>query len=244
MVIKLSHYNNNYEGTFLISAYDASVVVEGPENDDCIDAIELTVGNNFEESSIVGTNVNATSSTVADPSCGDYQGGDIWYTVTVPEGGTVFIETQSTGSVVTETGMAAYSGTCDDLVELVCNSSAGEYAMITGLDLTPGDILYIRVWSNGGTQGTFNIAAWSDTMGVSDLAGRNAVKLFPNPTSDMLNISGIDVKAVQVYSASGKLINVKATGNVVDTRNLPTGTYIIRMTDVEGNVTLRKFIKK
>lgn len=215
-----------------------------PANDECIDAIELTVGETFEEGMQTGTNVDATDSDVADPSCGSYQGGDVWYMVTVPENGVLYVETQTSGSSVTETGMAAYSGTCGDLTEMMCNSVAGEYAMISASDLTPGEVIYIRVWSNDGATGTFNISAWSDNMGVADVIGANAVKLFPNPTSSVLNIDGMEIKTVQVYSADGKLIHVKTNNNVVDTRSLSTGTYIIRLTDVEGNVVLRKFIKK
>jgi len=215
-----------------------------PANDECIDAIELTVGETFEEGMQTGTNVDATDSDVADPSCGSYQGGDVWYMVTVPDGGTVYVETQSTGSNVTTTGMAAYSGTCGDLTEMMCEVNDGGFAMISASDLIPGDVFYIRVWSNDGATGTFNISAWSDNMGVADVTGANAVKLFPNPTSSVLNIDGMEIKTVQVYSADGKLIHVKTNNNVVDTRSLSTGTYIIRLTDVEGNVVLRKFIKK
>ena len=190
-----------------------------------------------------GTNVDATDSDVADPSCGSYQGGDVWYSVTVPENGVVYVETQSSGDV-TNTGMAAYAGTCGNLTEFMCEANETGFAMISASELTPGEVVYIRVWSNDGSTGTFNISAWTDPMSVVDYAGAAAVKIYPNPTSDMLNIAGIEVKDVQVYSASGQLAKVRVSNNVVDTRGLQSGTYIIRMTDNEGNVVLRKFIKK
>ena len=116
--------------------------------------------------------------------------------------------------------------------------------MLSAGNLTPGDVYYIRVWSNGNDLGTFQISAYSENFAVNDYSADANVKLYPNPTTQVLNISGINAANVQVFAASGKLVKVNTNGNVVDVRNLTTGTYIIRITDNVGNVVQRKFIKK
>ena len=242
LYVAVWEYGNNATGSFQVSAYSDGVV-DGPANDDCVGAETLIVGETFEDNSTTGTTANATASAVADPSCGTYTGGDVWYAVTVPESGNITVETQSAGDGVTETGIAAYSGTCDTaLVEVLCD--AGGFAMLSADGLTPGDVYYIRVWSNTEASGSFLISAYSSDMSVNDLNGIANVKMYPNPTSDVLHISGADVKDVQVFSVSGQLTKTSVSGNTVNVRNLPTGTYVIRIIDMEGNVIQKKFIKK
>lgn len=54
-----------------------------------------------------GTNATATASTdVPAPGCASYSGGDVWYQVVVPAGGSLTMET-ATG-VITDGGMAIY----------------------------------------------------------------------------------------------------------------------------------------
>ncbi|MDG4951462.1 T9SS type A sorting domain-containing protein, partial [Weeksellaceae bacterium KMM 9724] len=220
-------------------------------NDDCMDATELTVGSSFTDNAILGNNIGSTTSTTMPaPGCANYQGGEVWFSVTVPESGNVIIETRNSNlDTFNDTGMAAYNGSCDALTLIACNDDGGEgngyFSQLSLTGQTPGETIYIAVWEYGNNlEGTFLVGAYDSTMGVADFASRDAVKLYPNPTSSELNVSGIELNQVQVYSASGKLVPVKVTGNIVDTRNLPSGAYFIRMTDAEGKAILRKFIKK
>ena len=75
---------------------------------------------------------------------------------------------------------------------------------------------------------------------------KNEVVLYPNPVSTVLNIKGIEISAVQVYSISGSLmISEKAMySNRVDVSSLPNGIYVIKMTDDAGEVAVKKFLKK
>ena len=218
---------------------------DAPANDNCEGAIELTVGTTYMENMVTGTNIGATDGDMSAPSCGNYQGGDVWYMVTVPESTTLVVETQSDDNGISSTGIAAYVGSCDGtMTEVLCDSSEDGFAMLSAGNLTPGDVYYIRVWSNGNDLGTFQISAYSENFAVNDYTANANVKLYPNPTTQVLNISGINAANVQVFAASGKLVKVNTNGNVVDVRNLTTGTYIIRITDNVGNVVQRKFIKK
>jgi ASPIC and UnbV/Secretion system C-terminal sorting domain/FG-GAP-like repeat len=72
--------------------------------------------------------------------------------------------------------------------------------------------------------------------------------IFPNPTSDILNISlknKTDIKNIEIYDISGKLLETKNSNtSVFDTKNLSSGSYIILLQDSENKLYSEKFIKK
>ena len=70
------------------------------------------------------------------------------------------------------------------------------------------------------------------------------INLYPNPTSDILNISNLekDVNIIEMYDISGQRIrleNASVGTHQTDVSDLPTGTYFIR---VNGEIT-KKFVK-
>ena len=104
-------------------------------------------------------NTSATPSTsIANPSCGTYQGGDVWFNVVVPAGGSLKFDTQA--GTMLDGAMAIYSGNCSNLTEIACddNTGAGNMPQINSTTLTPGSIVWIRVWAKGtNPKGTFSI---------------------------------------------------------------------------------------
>ncbi len=136
-----------------------------PANDDCAGAINVPVQYGGCVGQTVGNNTAATASSgVAAPTCGTYQGGDIWFKVTVPGSGNVTVQTvpPTAGSAVTQSALSVYSGTCGALVLLGCDSFNGTpfgYSLLALTGRTPGEVLYIRVWSSSfGTPTTGPIA--------------------------------------------------------------------------------------
>ena len=146
-----------------------------PANDDPSGAVPLTVGMTFPVNAVVGSNVGATASEIANPSipnpgCGAYAGADVWYTVIVPPAGNVNLETQPDGSsTFYDSGIAVYSGhflaftleACDD------DGGMGTFSLISLSGRVPGETLYLRVWHYGGTnEGTFQVSAWEPSVPV------------------------------------------------------------------------------
>jgi hypothetical protein len=151
-----------------------------PINDEPENAEVLTLGADFNTlgNAVTGTNINATASEIVDTSipattCSNYAGGDVWYSVVVPIGGNLTIETQSvTGSPVTNTGMEVYSGNIGNLTSIECNdddSTDGLFSLISLTGQTQGEIVYIRVWEfENNAFGEFQVSAYAPSTYVPD----------------------------------------------------------------------------
>jgi Secretion system C-terminal sorting domain len=171
LFVRFWSYNNNELGTFNICATEITLPPPAT-NDDCVDAIELTIGATCTP--IIGTNSGATNSedsdaTIPDPGC-YYSGGDVWFKVVVPASGNLEIETFEDDLSITDGGMAVYSGTCNSngLTLLACDDDSGlisiyGFERIQLLNQTPGETLFVRVWSYNNVIGTFNICASEST---------------------------------------------------------------------------------
>ncbi len=80
--------------------------------------------------------------------------------------------------------------------------------------------------------------------GINNNDGPTSIGVFPNPSSDIVNITG-DVKEIQVFTTEGKLILTENTGaNQLDISFLPSGTYILSMKMGTGYVSHQLLTKK
>ena len=154
-----------------------------PANDDPCNAQPLTVNSSCVYSTY--SNENATSTTgVPAPGCASYAGGDVWFSVTVPAGGALIFDTQT--GVMTDGGMAIYSGTCGALTLISCNddgSPNGSMPLINATGLTPGSTVWIRVWSYAnGDNGTFGICVTTPPPPPTNDDACNAFTLPVNST--------------------------------------------------------------
>ena len=166
LLVRVWEFGNDNFGEFNICAFEPAPPPPAPANDLCADAIPLTIGGDNVCTFTVGTNESATDSGEAAPSCASYSGGDVWYTVTVPDtGDTLTVDLGNAGGF-TDSGMSIYSGTCGALTEIECDdddSADGLFSMISLTGQTPGDVLYVRVWEFGNNVfGEFNICATTD----------------------------------------------------------------------------------
>jgi len=80
------------------------------------------------------------------------------------------------------------------------------------------------------------------TLGVDDQNFTN-ISIYPNPTNNTLFISGNETPiAVAIFNVLGKeVLSIKNTNNI-NVEALPSGVYVIRISDGVGQ-TNRKFIK-
>src|SRR5207253_979931 len=127
---------------------------------------------------------------VPAPGCANYTGGDVWFQVTVPAGGSLVFNSQS-GSM-TNGGMAIYSGTCTSLTLIDCDDDGSlNYLMpmIVQAGLAPGSTVFIRFWGYGTNAGTFGICVTTlPPPNVQDCPG--AIPICQNVYSTTVSYSG------------------------------------------------------
>ena len=74
--------------------------------------------------------------------------------------------------------------------------------------------------------------------GITEL-NSPTVHIYPNPTSDFINIENIEPQLVTIYSLNGKLVKTVENANVIDVRDLNKGVYLI---NIDGRIM--KMVKR
>ena len=232
-------------------------------NDDCNGAITLNVGSNFTDNAVEADLSLATaSSAIANPTCGNYQGADVWYKVVVPSSGKLNIKTGNlTGENPVNTAMAVYSGDCNGLTLLACNddeSGVITTSLLALTDLSPGATLYLRVWKNSGntvgkiksnvSTSKFAISAFSNTTLSNEVFKTVDFVVYPNPTSGQLTIDATNLTnpTLSVFDLNGKLLlneKLQADKNALNFSTFSNGVYLFTVKSQEGE-TVKKIIKK
>ena len=154
-----------------------------PANDDPCAPVVLTVN-----ASCVNTNsttLYATGTTGPPaPTCANYQGGDVWFRVTVPAGGAFNLTT--TAGTLTDGGMAAYTNTGGCLgtfTQIACNDDANGAMPALSLSGLAAGVIYVRVWEYGNdAPGTFSICATLPPAAPANDNPCTAAALTVNPT--------------------------------------------------------------
>lgn len=226
-----------------------------PANDECAGAIALTPGGDFAANAIITTNSGATATDGLVASCQSSTASNVWYTVQVPASGNITIETQTSGTGVTDSVVSAFTGVCGQLTAIGCDDDggpAGANNLMSILSLTgqtPGSTLYVSVWRFGGgtgVNGTFAISAYDASLANDSFDNANFA-YYPNPVKDYLNLSyNQEISNVEIYNLLGqKLSSNKINANTaqVDMSNLSKGAYIVKVT-ADGQMKTIKIIKE
>lgn len=221
----------------VISLLPFSSCFAQPANDDPCSATPLTVGSAC--SYVTYTNAAATASAgVPAPGCASYSGGDVWFTALVNGSGILTVD-MGTG-VITDSGLAFYTGTCGSLTLLECDdddSPNGNMSMISRSGLTPGSTIFIRVWEFGGdNNGTFQICASAPTppLPMTNDEPCSAIPLTANASCSYTSVTNVGATATAGVPAPGCAsyagedvwftVVVPATGSIMVNTNTGTMT--------------------
>ena len=157
-------------GDFIFEQYNTAICATGgtcasipPSNDDCANAIELSLKG--ECSYFNYDNIMATSSGVADPSCGTVGvAQDVWFSVTPPNADALINFNPVAGQVV-DVIITAYSGTCGNLTEIKCEEAFDEEIQVKLSGLTPNETIYIRIIEESSDiEGVFQLCAIDEAL--------------------------------------------------------------------------------
>jgi gliding motility-associated-like protein len=136
-----------------------------PVNDECINAIPLTDLNNWCSEPEAFTNEGATTSPEANPSCfpATQESFDVWFSF-VAQANTVGISVFgdldfNEGGTLRDPQFALYTGDCDDLTIIACQSDGfnADQISLFQSQLDIGTTYYIRVGARIGQTGTFQL---------------------------------------------------------------------------------------
>lgn len=152
-----------------------------PANDDCVGAVMLTVNPDYACGvTTSGTTVSATASTETAPTCGATgTNDDVWFKFIATNTAHRIVLSNVSGS--TDMAMAAYSGSCGSLVQVLCSDP--NTMDLTGLIV--GQEYKVRVWtytSTATTTATFNICVGTPPPPPANDNCSGAILLTPGAT--------------------------------------------------------------
>ncbi len=210
----------DFTRTSIISWYE--IPTPPPANDDCSSAIPLTSSPTC--SNTVGTLAGATYTAIAG-ACGSSQ-PDVWYSFTAKSTN----PTINVSSGPSNSRFQVYSGTCGSPTSVFCSSSASQ--TVTGL--TIGTTYLVRVYSNTGASGTFNICI-TDPAPANDLCS-GVVTLTPaltcSNTSGNFYASTVSASPTITGSCAGSVVYDMWYSFVA-----PSANVTINMSNVGTDIT-------
>ncbi|MFP3591534.1 T9SS type A sorting domain-containing protein [Chryseobacterium sp. SIMBA_038] len=105
---------------------------------------------------------------------------------------------------------------------------------------------YTAASSDVGAMMLDNISLTTGSLSTSENLLAKGVQVYPNPTSDYLNIKGDKkVAGIKIFDVSGKIVLSSDKGEQrIDVSHLTKGAYILTMKNTDGTSSTHKFIKK
>ncbi len=88
---------------------------------------------------------------------------------------------------------------------------------------------------------TFSFNTWpvsTEGFKISD------VVLYPNPASDLLEVRGMDVSSVKIYSLTGQLVKEVANTALVSVSDVKPGSYVVVISDQDDNMARKMIVIK
>ena len=165
--IRIWNFSNAFSGgNFEICVTEPNTA----ENDFCANAIPIPVGLGCIP--VTYSSLGCTSepiSIAANPSCGFYEGGDIWYKFIMPTSGLINIEKSSISPMNAQ--FALYTGTCGAFTQIACSQLQNSFTLNN--IAVAGQNIYLRVFNYGNADGgTFNICLFDPTclVDISDIS--------------------------------------------------------------------------
>ncbi|MFZ1676073.1 MAG: fibronectin type III domain-containing protein [Saprospiraceae bacterium] len=218
----------------------------GATNDNCIDAITLTVNSTCQNTP--GTNVGATPSIpVPSGECWSWGYKDVWFKFTMPNVSNPTVTIRTTAGSMYDAVMEVYVGTsCSNLSFLSCedDNSNGNGSPMPVINLIgyQNAQIWVRLWGYGGSTGTFSIC-------VLDYQSNNFVG-EANSTNEPVSGEelGMPVSKVIEVSADHSTtpvahVSPNPASDVLNVSLLQTDDCMVSglvMTDLSGKVMMRK----
>ena len=177
------------------------------------------------------TNNTGFPGTGLSPNCGNYVGGDIWFTMQVPASGNLSFETDSGN--INDTGIAVWTdSTCTNPHSIGCDDDGGNgyYSFLLLYDLTPGQTIYIQVWKWAGGTGSFELCVKDIGTVVLD-SSEIPIVMINTLGQTIIEDTKVNCLMDIKYNGAGNITYVSDSANVysgtigISIRGLTSATY-------------------
>ncbi|MBS1587011.1 MAG: T9SS type A sorting domain-containing protein [Bacteroidetes bacterium] len=126
-------------------------------------------------------------------------------------------------------------------------ADSAEIYLPEGLTLDRCDNLYISEVQNKRVRKvTFHPNCFPES--VNEVRTGNDIVIYPNPAKEQLTITGTSLMAIAVMNAIGQVLiaqkNYNSNKAIVNVSSLAAGVYFIRVSDKNGNVVTKRFVKE
>ena len=85
-------------------------------------------------------------------------------------------------------------------------------------------------------------AVFAEGVGIGTMESA-MVRLYPNPTTGVLNIEAEEVQRVEVYDLGGRVVIRSEQPTAIDFSTVPTGVYYVKVV-CQHYTTVHKVVKK
>lgn len=86
-------------------------------------------------------------------------------------------------------------------------------------------------------------ASEGQQLSISEIKSQSTLRIYPNPATHYVNISGEDVLSVQLLNANGQMIPTKMEDKKINVSHLPKGVYFLQI-KTKNSTESKKFIKQ
>ncbi len=88
-----------------------------------------------------------------------------------------------------------------------------------------------------------HVTVQDESIGVEEYENTPSISIFPNPANAQITISGVNVAEANVYNLQGQLLLQERDSQQINVEKIPSGMYILRVVDENGETSTVKFSK-
>lgn len=114
-------------------------------------------------------------------------------------------------------------------------------------DAVAGNPGIYSITLTGGADNNYDLQLVNGTLSITDVLAAfetHGFKIYPNPTSDMLEIEGFSkIKTVRLIDMEGRIL-LNETSNTLEISDLKAGIYILEIESNDGKKTSHRVIKQ